>query len=144
MINAIATWLHIIAVLIWIGGMLYTLFVLRPSLPVCEDKKFILVRTAMGKFFPLVWIAIFLLLLTGGYRAHKYIHSTAFDLKLVLYGAMVVVFSYIYFGLFKKLDSLPKEQKVQIVGKITNLIKLNFTLGLIIIFLIQITKYLGW
>lgn len=30
MINAVLEWLHIIAVLIWIGGMFYTLFILKP------------------------------------------------------------------------------------------------------------------
>ncbi len=140
MITAVANWFHIIAVLIWIGGMLYTLFVLKPSLNVLGDEKGKFVITAMGKFFPLVWMAIFLLLITGGYRVHNYIHSGIFISKLVVFGIMVLVFSYIYFGLFKKLQKVEKSEKPVIISRITNLIKLNFVLGLLVIFLIELYK----
>jgi uncharacterized membrane protein len=140
MITAVANWFHLLGVLIWIGGMLYTLFVLRPSLSVLGEEKGKFVITAMGRFFPLVWLAIFLLLITGGYRVHNYIHSGIFISKLAVFGIMVLVFSYIYFGLYKKLDKVEKTEKTVIIGKITNLIKLNFSLGLLVIILIEIYK----
>ncbi len=140
MITAVANWFHILAILIWIGGMFYTLFVLRPSLSVLGEEKGKFVITAMGRFFPLVWIAIFLLLLTGGYRVHNYIHSGLFISKLIVYSIMVIVFSYIYFGLFSKLKQVDKAQKPVIISKITKLIQLNFVLGLIVIFLIELYK----
>ncbi len=140
MITAVANWFHILGILIWIGGMLYTLFVLRPSLSVLGEEKGKLVTTAMGRFFPMVWVAILLLLITGGYRVHYYIHSGLFISKLFIYGIMVAVFSYIYFGLFKKLKTAEKSEKPNIIEKITKLIQLNFGLGLLVIFLIELYK----
>ena len=139
MFNSILSWFHILAVLIWIGGMLYTLFILRPSLDVLEDKKPMFMKNIMDRFFPLVWTAIFILLITGGVKVHFYVNSPYFIAKLVIYTIMVIVFSYIYFGLYKKLPSASNKQII--MEKITNLIKLNFTLGLIIIFLIELVKY---
>jgi len=139
MIDMLVVWLHLVAVLIWIGGMLYTLFVLRPSLEVLEDKKPVFMKKIMDKFFPLVWLAIFILLLTGGYKAHFFINFPVFIAKLVIYTVMVINFAYIYFGLYKKLPSA--ENKLVIMNSITNLIKINFILGLIVIFLIVSIRY---
>ncbi|RUM47078.1 MAG: hypothetical protein DSY47_07180 [Hydrogenothermus sp.] len=139
MIDAVLLWIHIIAVLIWIGGMLYTLFILRPSLSVIGEKKGIFMKSIMDKFFPLVWIAIATLILTEGYKAHYFISSPLFILKLVIYIVMVINFSYIYFGLYKKLPSA--ENKQEIMAKITTLIKVNFTLGIVIILLIELVRF---
>lgn len=139
MIDVLLLWIHIIAVLIWIGGMLYTLFILRPSLSVIEEKKGIFMKSIMDKFFPLVWISIATLILTEGYKAHYFISSPLFILKLILYVVMVINFSYIYFGLYKKLSSAKNKQ--EIMTKITTLIKVNFTFGIIIILLIEFVRF---
>lgn len=140
MIDAFSNFLHVIGVLIWIGGMFYTLFVLRPSLSVISTDRVLFVETAMGRFFKFVWVAILLLLLTGGYRAHIHIHSPVFDLKLFIYTMMVLIFSYIYFVLFRKLRKSNLEEKPFLINKITLLIKTNFGLGLLVILLIEIYK----
>ncbi|RMA93161.1 hypothetical protein [Hydrogenothermus marinus] len=105
MINAILEWLHIIAVLIWIGGMFYTLFILKPTLSILEDKKAKFMEKIMDKFFPFVWVSIILLFITGGVKAKYFIHYPLFNLKLFIYFIMIIVFSYIYFGLYKKLKT---------------------------------------
>ncbi len=139
-IDAVANFLHILGVLIWIGGMFYTLFILRPSLNVIGKEKLVLIPELMGRFFKFVWIAIFLLLITGGYRAHLHVQSYIFDAKLLIYLVMVLIFSYIYFNLYKKLIKASNEEKPLLINKITALIKLNFSLGLIVILLIELYK----
>jgi uncharacterized membrane protein len=52
---------------------------------------------------------------------------------------MVANFSYIYFGLYKKLPTA--ENKQEIMAKITTLIKINFTLGIFIILLIELVRF---
>ena len=140
MIDAFLNFLHVVGVLIWIGGMFYTLFVLRPSLSVISTDRASFVETVMGRFFKFVWIAILLLLITGGYRAHIHIHSLVFDLKLFVYTVMVLIFSYIYFVLFQKLKKSTLEENPFLIKKITLLIKTNFGLGLLVILLIEIYK----
>jgi len=139
MLSAILMWLHIVAVLIWIGGMLYTLFVLRPSLDIIGDKKPVFMKKIMDRFFPLVWIAIIILLITGGIKAHHYTSSPYFVLKLIIYTVMVINFTYIYFGLYRRLPS--SDNKPALMAKITTLIKVNFILGLIVIFLIEMVRF---
>ncbi len=140
MLNAVIMWFHILSVLIWIGGMLYTLFVLRPNLDKLGNNRAVFMKGIMDRFFPLVWFAIVTLFITGGINAKYYVHNSFFVTKLLIYAVMVVVFSYIYFGLYKKLPNV--ENKAQIMQKITLLIKVNFSLGLIVIFLIELAKYL--
>jgi len=140
MIDAFSNFFHVIGVLIWIGGMFYTLFVLRPSLSVVSTDRVLFVETVMGKFFKFVWFAILLLLLTGGYRAHIHIYSLVFDLKLFVYTVMVIIFSYIYFVLFKRLKNSSTEEKSFFINRITLLIKTNFGLGLLVILLIELYK----
>ncbi len=140
MIDAIANFLHVLGVLIWIGGMFYTLFVLKPALSILGKEKLNLVPQVMGRFFKYVWLAIFLLLVTGGYRAHLHTGSYLFNIKLLLYLVMVLVFSFIYFVLYKNLQKSPTDQRPLIINRITLLIKINFVLGLVIILLIELYK----
>ncbi|NPA52441.1 MAG: hypothetical protein GXO22_06070 [Aquificae bacterium] len=141
MIEALANVLHVLGVLIWIGGMFYTLFVFRPSLQILKpEERLNLVLQAMGRFFRYVWIAILLLFLTGAYRVHLHIHSYLFEIKLIIYFLMVAVFSYIYFFLYKKLPKIPNLEKPNLINKIIVLIKLNFGLGLLVILLIELYK----
>ena len=139
MLDAVILWLHILAVLVWIGGMFYTLFVLKPNLGQLGDKKLQFLKSIMDKFFPFVWASIIVLFITGGIKAKYFVNIPLFDLKLFIYFVMVLVFSYIYFGLYKKIPTA--ENKPPIFMKISNLITLNFILGLIVIFLIAAVRY---
>ena len=142
MIDVIIKWFHIIAVIIWIGGMFFTLFVLKPNLEKIEDKKLEFMKSIMDKFFPFVWISIILLFITGDYYAKYFINNTFFDVKLFIYFIMVIIFSYIYFGLYKKIPYT--KNKPPVFMKISKLITLNFVLGLTVIFLIETVRYFNF
>ncbi|ADC89101.1 integral membrane protein-like protein [Thermocrinis albus DSM 14484] len=99
--------LHILFTCLWVGGMIFTIFFLRPSLRELTDTaKRGLLTSLYGKFFAGVWLAILLLFLTGmamwhGYR-RDFFSNTLFHVKLFLFGIMVIIFSYIYFFLYRK------------------------------------------
>lgn len=58
--------LHVLGAVVWVGGMVFALMVLRPALSVLEPPQRLALHLAvLGRFFRLVWHAMPALLLTG-------------------------------------------------------------------------------
>lgn len=63
---AVAVSLHILAAIVWVGGMFFAILVLRTSAGRLEPpERLALWRRVFARFFPWVWIAVVLLLGTG-------------------------------------------------------------------------------
>ena len=63
---ATAVSLHILAAIVWIGGMFFAVLVLRPAAgPLEPPERLALWRRVFGRFFPWVWLAVVVLLATG-------------------------------------------------------------------------------
>jgi uncharacterized membrane protein len=66
MTMAIAAALHIIAAVVWVGGMFFAVLVLRPSVSAFEPgERLTLWGRVFGRFFLWVWMSIVLLLVSG-------------------------------------------------------------------------------
>ncbi len=106
--------LHLFFATLWVGGMIYTLFFLRPSLKrISESQKSDFIKNVYGRFFLAVWLSILILFLTGmglwhGYR-RDFSTNFLFHLKLFLFAIMVLNLAYIYFFLYRKnrLSAIP-------------------------------------
>lgn len=71
-------WLHLLAAMAWVGGILYVNFVLLPALVAqSTEAKARLVPLLLRRFVVLVWSAAALLLLTGLDRAMRVQHLTS-------------------------------------------------------------------
>jgi uncharacterized membrane protein len=58
--------LHVLAAVAWVGGMFFAYLVLRPAAgPLEPPLRLALWRRVFGRFFPWVWAAVALLLLSG-------------------------------------------------------------------------------
>ncbi len=124
--------LHIFFAIVWIGGMVYSLLFLKPSLKELpnEDQRHKLLRSVFSKFFPAVWLSILVLFITGmglwhGYR-RDFSENPLFHTKLFLFALMILVFTYIYFFLFRKNK----------LSHIPNLILVNLLFGIFILLII--------
>ncbi len=124
--------LHLFFAVVWIGGMIYSLLFLRPSLKEIaqQETKDKFLRAVLSKFFLTVWISILVLFISGmglwhGYR-RDFTENTLFHTKLFLFGLMVFLFFYIYFFLFRK--NKPTH--------IPNLIGVNLFMGILILLII--------
>src|SRR5262245_49607799 len=58
--------LHVLAAVLWVGGMAFAYLVLRPSAgPLATDARLQLWQRVFSRFFPLVWASIVVLLISG-------------------------------------------------------------------------------
>ena len=58
--------LHILAAVVWVGGMFFAYMVLRPSAgPLEPPARLALWQRVFGRFFPWVWASIAVLLISG-------------------------------------------------------------------------------
>src|SRR5260221_5114806 len=101
---------HLLSLIVWVGGMFFTLACLRPSLGVLEGPaRLKLMSAVMGRFFAIVNAAIGLVLLSG--LAMLWTRGWRFDLPLAWYAmivlglAMMGIFGHIRGGLYKRLQS---------------------------------------
>lgn len=136
----IALLLHLLGVVVWVGGMFFAYMALRPvAATVLEPpQRLSLWVGVFGKFFPWVWLSIalilgsglYMLMALGGASAPLYVIA-----MLVLGVVMMLIFAHVFFAAFKKLKRAVAEQAWPTGGtalaQIRMLIGINLSLGLI-------------
>jgi uncharacterized membrane protein len=139
--SAAALVLHILSVVIWLGGMIFAHQMLRPvAASVLEPpQRLALWAGVLSRFFPWVWAAVILLLTTGlwlifdiydGFaRAPLYVHAM-FGLGLV----MMALFFHVYFAPFKRLKAAVQDEAwpdgAAQIAQIRRLVGINVLLGI--------------
>lgn len=108
--------LHVLAVVVWVGGMVFAHFFLRPAVAMLEPPVRVrLMHGVLGRFFRAVLVAALLVLGTGvwliGRAARAAVQAgvgfqmpLAWSVMALLGLAMVAIFLHIRFVLFKRLD----------------------------------------
>ena len=115
MIYAILKTLHVLSIVVWIGGMVFSLFFLRPAVAQLDAPlRLRLMHDVLGRFFKAVLVASLLTLVSGvwmlGRVAKQVVQSggnfempLAWTVMAVLGVAMVAIFMHIRFALFKRI-----------------------------------------
>ena len=116
MIYATLKTVHVLSIIVWIGGMVFAHFFLRPALAQLEPPvRLRLMHDVLGRFFRAVFIAALLTLASGvwmlGRVAREVVQSGgSFDMPLswtimaTLGVVMVAIFLHIRFALYKRLS----------------------------------------
>lgn len=116
MIYATLKLLHVLAIVVWIGGMVFAHFFLRPAALQLEPPQRIrLMHGALQRFFQAVLVAIVVVLASGLWMIGRVAKETvqaglAFNMPLdwtimaALGIVMMGIFGHIRFALFKRLD----------------------------------------
>ncbi len=137
---------HVLATVVWVGGMFFAHQVLRPvaAAQLEPPQRLRLWAGVFGRFFPWVWAAVVLLLVTGqgvvaqvgGYGVvPKHVHVMAGIGYL-----MAAIFAYVYFVPYRRFvaavqaEAWPTAGEVLVV--IRRIIGTNLTLGLLNIALV--------
>ena len=115
MLYAILKTLHVLSIVVWVGGMVFAHFFLRPAVAQLEGPvRLRLMHDVLGRFFQAVLVASLLTLASGvwmlGRVAKQVVQSggsfempLAWTLMSVLGTLMVAIFLFIRFVPFRKL-----------------------------------------
>lgn len=149
MLYAILKTLHLLAIIVWIGGMVFAHFFLRPSLGPFEPAVRVrLMHAVLGRFFSAVLAAIAVTLVTGlwmiGRVAKQVVQAGAqFNMPLewtvmaTLGIVMMLIFGHIRFVLFKRMgravQALDWPAGAAALAQIRTWVVANLALGVLIV-----------
>jgi uncharacterized membrane protein len=132
---------HVLAAIVWVGGMFFAYVVLRPAAGELEPMvRLALWRGVLGRFFPWVWASVLGLLLSGygmlllglGGFAGAGLHV---HLMQALGLVMMALFGHLYFVPWRRLQrALDQGEGAAAAGpldQIRRIVAINLALGLI-------------
>jgi uncharacterized membrane protein len=139
---ALAISLHLLAAIVWIGGLFFAYIALRPVTEnlLEEPLRLKLWEQVLKRFFPWVWMAIVVLLGTGFWmvfgfggmaKVGVYVH-----LMIGLGIVMMLIFMHAYFGPFRRMRRAVAESNWKSgatkLNQIRLLIATDLVLGLLV------------
>ena len=141
---AVAIALHVLAAVIWIGGMFFAYVILRPvAAELLEpQERLTLWQRSFQRFFAWVWAAVLILPATGYWiifqvyggmdAAGLYIHIMQ-GLGIV----MILLYLHVYFAPYRRLsraiDARDYENAGRYLNQIRIIVGINLSLGIIVV-----------
>lgn len=128
--------LHLVGVIVWVGGMAFAWGCLRPAATALPPaQRLALWAGVLQRFFPLVWAAIALILLSGAAMLHEVGFAgapLAWHLMTATGLVMIAVFGSIWFGPWRALRAAVATEDWARAAVAMNLIRqrVAFNLGL--------------
>lgn len=149
---AVSLLLHVLSVVVWVGGMFFAYLCLRPVAASALEppQRLTLWAGVLDKFFPWVWASVVLILLSGlhmfmamgGAAAPHYTRS-----MLVLGVIMMLIFAHVFFAPYGRLKRAVASQDWPAGGvalaQIRKLVGINLIIGLVVIVLVFLGRALG-
>ena len=150
---SVATTLHLLAVVIWVGGMFFAHLILRPATRALPSmRRLPLWGRVLGSFFSWVWIAALGILISG--HGLLFVNATSLVptqrsllVMMVLGDLMFLFFLYAWFGPYRALkaalalDDWSTARLHQ--GRIRRIVLINLILGLATIVVATEGRLLG-
>jgi uncharacterized membrane protein len=149
---SIALSLHVLFVVIWVGGMFFAYIALRPAAAMSLDppQRLSLWSAVFARFFPWVWASIAVVLGTGYWmlfgpfggfaNAPVFVHIMH-TLALI----MTLMFFHVFFAPYKRLRQAVESQDwlkgAKALGQMRILIAINLTIGLITVLIATAGKF---
>jgi uncharacterized membrane protein len=150
---SIALTLHLLAVIIWVGGMFFAHMALRPAVNQLLEpaQRLALMRKVFDGFFPWVWVAVGLILASGFWMMFAVNGGKASisQWTMTLIGCLMAAIFMTLYGLpYRRLgsalDSGDRARAAAAMARIRQLIGVNLILGLLVSGLAVIGKYSGF
>jgi uncharacterized membrane protein len=149
----IALFLHILAAVIWVGGMFFAHVVLRPVVAVQLEPpvRLTLWVGVFKRFFPLVFAAIATLLVTGYWMVLSFyggFDAVGLHVHIMVWTGyvMMLIFLHLFFAPFKRLQRAVAAEDWAAGGKslaqIRSMVGVNLLIGLAIIAIASGGRYL--
>jgi uncharacterized membrane protein len=135
--------IHVLAVVVWVGGMFFAYMVLRPSAgPLETEARLLLWHRVFSRFFPWVWASIVLLFATGYGMMFRYFGGFAGASLYVqiMQGIgilMMLLFLHLFFVPWRRFgDAVQRNDAPEAgrhLGQIRRVVAANLVLGLLTI-----------
>jgi uncharacterized membrane protein len=155
MIYATLKTIHLLCVIVWIGGMVFVQFFLRPAVaPLAAPERVQLMHRVLGRFLHAVLLSAGLLLVSGvwmiGRMARqvsqaggKFNMPVTWMVMALLGVVMVLILGHIRFALYKKLTRAVNAQDWPTGGAVLASIRTGVSVNLAIGVLIVLVTLLG-
>lgn len=132
--------LHVLAAVVWVGGMFFAYIVLRPSAgPLQAEARLQLWQRVFKRFFPWVWASIVLLLVSGyGMIFHYFGGFAGARLSIhIMQGigiVMMLLFLHLFFAPWRRFSAAVEKaafpEAASELGQIRRIVAINLALGL--------------
>lgn len=147
----IAHALHVLAVVLWVGGMFFAHMILRPAAvsQLEPPLRLNLWRHVFNRFFPLVWAIIVLVPVTGILLMKPFVSAGGVPVYvhiMTLLGIiMIMIFLHVFFAPFRRLKQRLDENDIPGAAKKLNQIRFlvgtNTVIGFLTIIIATAGKY---
>jgi len=149
----IARLLHVLGVVIWVGGMFFAYMTLRPAAAALLEppQRLPLWQATLSRFFTWVWIAValivassvWMLMSLGGMQGVGiYVHA-----MLAVGVVMMLIFAHVFFAPFRRLTRAVQAKDWAAGGaalaQIRKLVGLNLILGLLTVVVAIVGRMAG-
>ena len=151
---AILKSIHLLSLFVWVGGMFFALYCLRPAAGKLEPALRVpLMRDALGRFLRIVAVAVVLVLVSGAWMiatASRVSVSAGIGFNMpidwhvmvTLGVVMIAIFVYIRYALYRQLEQAEAAHDWPAagaaLGRIATLVRINLVLALIIVVVTRI------
>jgi len=150
-ITELSRWLHVMGVIVWVGGMFFAYMALRPAaaLVLTPPQRLPLWHRTLARFFQWVWLSVGLLLASGlhmmlgmgGHAAPLYV-----KVMLVLGVIMMIVFAHVFFAPFGRLGRAVAAEDWPAGGaalaQIRRFVGINLVLGIVTVTIATVGRLL--
>ncbi len=145
---------HLLAAVIWVGGMFFAYTALRPAAAKLLEapQRLKLWRKSLSSFFFWVWICIIALPATGYWIIFAHYGGMArvgwhVHIMQVLGIIMILIFLHVFFAPFMRLRKAVKQEDFQTasqhLAQIRKLVGINLTLGIIVLIVAGGLRYIA-
>ena len=154
MLYALLKTLHLLSIVVWIGGMVFAHFFLRPAIGVLEPAVRVrLMHAVLGRFFTAVLITSMLSLVTGLWMigsVAKQVSQAGVSFKMpiewtimaTLGIVMMLIFGHLRFALYRRLSRAVQAEDWPaggaVLAKIRVGVVVNLCLGVLIVGVIRL------
>lgn len=137
----VALFVHLAAVAVWVGGMVFAQFCLRPSLAdISPQLRLPLIEAVFGRFLDWVGAAVIAILISGGFLLMRFGGAKAawpLHLMTALGVVMMLVFGHLRFAVFARIRRAVQAQKwpdgARSVNVMRRLVTFNLVIGVVTI-----------
>ncbi len=152
--NSLLIALHLLAAIVWVGGMFFAHQVLRPvAVAQLEPPRRLPLWVGVFKrFFPWVWVAVILLPVTGYWMAFAFyggIGQAPIHVHLMhgIGWVMILLYAFVYFRPFQALKRRVVEENwpaaADALATIRKVVGFNLILGLLVAAIASGGRFLG-